>query len=134
MISSWEIKDSANRLDFLGKLDGFLNAASVPVTAIRLNSIFPLTIQLFLVHKQGFLLNLLSRIGHVALTRLFYTNYNADISTLDKDFLELTSVLFVLQSIDGKDLLFVCLGQSQNISNRLEFLLELALIKQDKDT
>ena len=96
MISSWEIKDSANRLDFLGKLDGFLNAASVPVTAIRLNSIFPLTIQLFLVHKQGFLLYLLSRIGHVALTRLFYTNYNADISTLDKDFLELTSVLLVL--------------------------------------
>ena len=110
MISSWEIKDSANRLDFLGKLDGFLNAASVPVTAIRLNSIFPLTIQLFLVHKKGFLLYLLSRIGHVALTRLFYTNYNADISTLDKDFLELTSVLLVLQSVDGKDLLFICLG------------------------
>ena len=84
--------------------------------------------------RSHFLLDFLRRIGHIALARLFHANDKADITTLDKDFLELSATFLVLQTVDGEDLLLVGLCQGQGIGNRRELLLELALVEQDKHT
>ena len=90
--------------------------------------------KLVVIEHQTFFLNLLRRVGHIALMGFLHTNDKADIATLDEDLLELATSFLVLQTVDGEDLLDICLGQCQRIGNRCELLLELALVKEDEHT
>ena len=59
---------------------------------------------------------------------------HAVVTTLDENFLELTTAFLVLQSVDGEDLFLVNRCQCQGIGNGSELLLELTLVKQDEHT
>ena len=61
-------------------------------------------------------------------------NNHAVVTTLDENFLELTTAFLILQSVDGEDLFLVNRCQCQGIGNGSELLLELTLVKQDEHT
>ena len=90
--------------------------------------------ELVVIEHQALFLNLLRRVGHITLMGFLHTNDEADIATLDEDFLELTTSFLVLQTVDGEDLLDICLGQCQRIGNGRKLLFELTLVKENKHT
>ena len=118
----------------MGKLDRFLNATALPVLAIDTDGFLKVTMELVVIEHQTFFLNLLCRVGHIAFMGFLHTNDKADIATFDEDFLELATSFLVLQTVDGEDLLDICLSQCQCVGNRRELLLELALVKENENT
>ena len=97
----------------LGKLDRFLNATALPVLAIDTDGFLKVTMELVVIEHQTFFLNLLRRVGHITLMGFLHADNEADITALDEDFLELATSFLVLQTVDGEDLLDICLGQCQ---------------------
>ena len=103
----WKVQHTACSLDFLGKLDRLSDTASIPILAITTDGFLKVTVQLVMVEHQAFLLNLLGGVGHITLMGFLNADNHAVVTTLDENFLELTTAFLVLQSVDGEDLFLV---------------------------
>src|SRR5574344_2311236 len=91
------------------------------------------TLQLFLVELQGFLLGSLSGVGHIALMGLFHSQDRTDRTTTDEDFPEEAAPFLVLQTVDGEDFLAIDIVQSNDGFYLIETLAELCLVEQHHD-
>ena len=88
------------------------------------------TLQLFLVELQGFLLGSLRGVGHITLMRFFHTKDCSYRATTDEDLSEEAASFLVLQAIDGEDFLAIDIGQTKDGFNLIKSLTELRLVKQ----
>ena len=72
------------------------------------------TLQLFLVELQGFLLGSLGGVGHIALMGFFHSKDRTDRTTTDEDFTEEATPFLVLQTVDGEDFLAIDICQAKD--------------------
>lgn len=110
-------------VDKLGKGQGLADTTEVPVSAVGFDGFLMGALQLSLVELQGFLLGSLGGIGHIALARFLDSEDFADLATTDEHFSKEGTSIFVVQSVDGEDLLAIYIGQTQYLLNLTETLL-----------
>ena len=127
------VHDTAFLHDMLGELQGLTHATATEITDKGLDSLLVVTAELTLVELQGFLLDLLGGVGHITLNRLLDTEDITFRATLDEDFLEGTAAVLVVKTVDGEELLTVIVGKGKGLTDLVELVLELALVKEHED-
>lgn len=84
-----------------------------------------------LIDFQGFFLSALGGVGPVALGRFLHAIDIGVLATADPHFLKVAAAVVVVEGVDGEDLLLLHLCQSENGTDGIVTILELALVEED---
>ena len=84
-----------------------------------------------LIDFQGFLLGAFGGVGPVAFGRFLHAIDVGVLAAADPHFLKVAAAVVVVEGIDGEDLLFLHLRQSEDGTDGIVTVLELALVEED---
>lgn len=115
-------------IHFLGKSKRLAYTREIPIMAICFYGFLMAATQLLFVEFQCFFLGTFCCISHVTLSWFLYTVNVTGQSTADEYLSEETSSFRILQSVDGKYLPALHIGQSKHRLDVIKTFLELSLV------